>query len=64
MGILSKIREIFGHDLGQKEIKEALRFEENSKLAKIGNDALNLCNSMISYDARAHLFIHLCSDLY
>ena len=48
--LLSKIREIFGQNLDQGKIQEALQYPSNKSLAKIGNDVLDLCNSLIMYD--------------
>jgi dsRNA-specific ribonuclease len=48
--LLSKIKTIFGSELSHPSIKEALSYPDNKKLAQIGNNVLDLCNSLILYD--------------
>lgn len=48
--ILSKIKTIFGPDLSHPKIQEAIHYPDNKKLAQIGNDVLDLCNSITLYD--------------
>ena len=48
--LLQIIREIFGPDLDQGRIQEALKYSVNKELAIVGNNVLDLCNSLIKYD--------------
>lgn len=50
MDILSLIRRKFGEDLDQDVIRKALSYPENKLLARVGNDALDLCNSLLLFD--------------
>ncbi|MCW4011389.1 MAG: hypothetical protein NWF07_00205 [Candidatus Bathyarchaeota archaeon] len=47
--LLRKVKDVFGEDLDQGRIREALCFDENQGLASVGNDVLDLCNSLILY---------------
>jgi len=44
------IKTIFGSDLSHPKIQEALHYSGNKKIAQIGNDVLDLCNSLMLYD--------------
>lgn len=49
--LLSKIREIFGYDLNQGQIQEALLYILNQRSSQIGNSVLDLCDSLFMYDS-------------
>jgi hypothetical protein len=50
--IFSKIQELFGQELQNSIIKEALTYPNNSSLAKIGDTVLDLINHTTAYNEK------------
>ena len=47
--LLKKVKEAFGGNLEDEKLQEALCFDKNQGLAGVGNDVLDLCNSLMQY---------------